>query len=189
MASGLSQNDMLTRTQGAFQTRSRIVQKKDIPVFAKKAVGGEVIKTVTTINGKLETMNVAEAGDYIVRNPTGEKYIIKADLVESKLQIERGGAPLPMGLEGAEALQAEGFLQFLPRGDIRLCVEVFPEDVPASGMFRASWGVDMVVESSDFLIGLGSSTGLREIYRVQRDHFLATYDFLDEEEEESLGFA
>ena len=52
--------------------------KKKGRVSAEVAVGGEKIETVLA-DGTKETINTAEAGDFIVTNPGGEKYIVKLE--------------------------------------------------------------------------------------------------------------
>lgn len=62
----------------------------EAPVFAKQgtvrarvATEGETI-TTTLADGKEETTNTANAGDYIVTNPSGEEYIIGAEKFEGR---------------------------------------------------------------------------------------------------------
>ncbi len=54
------------------------IYKKHAEVKAQVASGGEVIITQLS-DGTKETVNTAKTGDYIVTNPSGEKYVISAE--------------------------------------------------------------------------------------------------------------
>lgn len=69
---------------------------KNAPVYKKKgevaaviANGGEVIETILA-DGTKETTNTAEAGDFIVTNPGGERYIVKADTFNKRYEAKDG---------------------------------------------------------------------------------------------------
>jgi hypothetical protein len=49
--------------------------KKFAEVRARKAIDGETI-TTTLEDGKIETVNTAHAGDWVIINPSGEEYIL-----------------------------------------------------------------------------------------------------------------
>ncbi len=48
-------------------------------------------KVVTTLaDGRVETKNVAAAGDYIVTAPSGEQYVVKPDVFAARYKLKRG---------------------------------------------------------------------------------------------------
>ncbi len=49
--------------------------KKFAKVRARKAIDGETITTTLT-DGKIETVNTANLGDWVVTNPSGEEYLL-----------------------------------------------------------------------------------------------------------------
>ena len=59
--------------------------EKSAVISAKVANGGEIIETFLA-DGTKETENTAEAGDMIVTNPGGERYIIKPDTFAKKYE-------------------------------------------------------------------------------------------------------
>lgn len=80
------------------------------PVFAKKGkvaarqvTDREEVRT-TLANGTKETVNVAEAGDVVVTNPSGEQYVLKPDNFAKRYQAtEEEGVFLAKGMARAVA--------------------------------------------------------------------------------------
>ena len=74
----LSKNEMRTAVESLIANGAVV---KNYAKFARiqaiEAVGGEVIETILA-DGTKETSNTANAGDWIVTNPGGEKYIVPA---------------------------------------------------------------------------------------------------------------
>lgn len=60
-------------------------------IQAIEAVGGEVIETILA-DGTKETSNTANAGDWIVTNPGGEKYIVPAAKFPKNTKLLRKSA-------------------------------------------------------------------------------------------------
>lgn len=54
------------------------VYRKQGQVMARRAIHGEKIVT-TLASGVKETENIAQEGDWIVTNPSGEQYVISSD--------------------------------------------------------------------------------------------------------------
>ena len=74
----LSKNEMREMVAGLI-ANGAIVRNfaKFARIQAQCAKGGEVIETVLS-DGTKETLNTANAGDWIVTNPGGEKYVVPA---------------------------------------------------------------------------------------------------------------
>ena len=66
----------------------------------------------------------------------------------------------------------------------KLVVEMLAQDLPPGGMFLASWGHMMVVKEGDFMVGVGPSGGLREVYRIERTGFEDSHQALEVERSE-----
>lgn len=101
-----------------------------------------------TADGK-ETTNIAKVGDYIVINPTGERYVIKPakfharyEVIEENLAACKGSC---WGIE-YEGEQLE---------------------------FEAPWGETMVCKNGDMLVS--PNPELTEVYRIACAEFEATY--------------
>jgi len=65
------------------------VYKKKGEVTAQVAAGGEKIETILA-DGTKETANTAEAGDFIITNPGGERYIVKPDKFNKRYGPKEG---------------------------------------------------------------------------------------------------
>ncbi len=68
-----------------------IIYKKQGTVRARRAVVGEKV-TTTLSDSREETTNTARDGDYLVQNPTGERYLVDFDTFFKRYQMttERG---------------------------------------------------------------------------------------------------
>jgi len=124
-------------------------------VIARPAILGEKIETWI---GKKETVNYAKEGDYVVRNPGGEEYIVPGNNFETRYGLIESFVEGYPQYHKYEALGS--FWGFKYQG---------PEF-----KFKAPWGEDMLVETGD-MIGIPELTDPSNIYRIQIDQFLATY--------------
>ncbi len=156
-----TQEELLAMFRPLLLHEGTVFQKKK-NVFARPAIPGECIQTVT--NDGLETENRAEAGDFIVRNQTaaGETYIVPGHKFSQKYIL----------LQPAD----DTWMEYRPAGRI-VAVELTPERLAALGLpdefeFVASWGTAMVARSGDFL---GGPDSLTELYRLARQEFFETY--------------
>ena len=105
---------------------------KDVTVTARLATAGEEIVTQMK-DGHVETTNTANDGDVIIRNPSGEEYII-------------GGAKFAQRYAGAERLSAT-YGDFKAAGQPTPCVRL-TEDVE----FTAPWGTPMQIKKGGVLV-------------------------------------
>lgn len=118
-------------------------------IQAQCAEGGEVIETVLA-DGTKETTNVANAGDWIVTNPGGEKYVVPA-------------AKFPKKYEPCPEL-GDGW--YKPTGGVQKFLEL-TEDVS----FICSWGEEQFIQAGGFI----NVTDLGDIYGIARQEFFDTY--------------
>ena len=131
-------------------------------VFARKANGGELIRTIT--GDGIETENTASKGDFIVKNQTGaeEEYILKAHKFKEKYKFLRR-------LKAGQAeYEAKGVVIAL-----ELDKQLFGL-VNRKKFFRfiAPWGAPMIVRVNDFIV---CPNDFSEIYRIARKEFFETY--------------
>ena len=147
---------------------------KASPVFAKSTkvqakVMTEAGELETVIKGVKETSRAYKVGDYIIQNPTGERYAIdRATFTKRYLVLAAEPATTP---EMAE----EGFQLFTACGHVWAhqitqaeCDASFP-----SSSFMAAWGEPMRMEPGDFLCMPSPAGG--EVYRIEKDAFAQTY--------------
>jgi len=125
------------------------------PVFAKSAIVKVVIAdeettVVTTVgNGFTETTNVAQAGDYIVENPSGEKYVLKKDNFSSRYD--------PTEISGV----------YKAKGTIQAIKNPYGKSIT----IKAPWGEDQFGDEECYLAS--SPNGDR--YIIEKEAFLSTY--------------
>ena len=124
-------------------------------IQAVKALGGEVIETILA-DGTKETTNTANAGDWIVTNPGGEKYVVDGAKFSKKYE------PCPDEL-------GEGW--FKPKGGIQKFLKL-REDV----QFICSWGEEQFIAAGGFV----NVTDLNDIYGIAETEFNSTYKEVDE---------
>jgi hypothetical protein len=124
--------------------------KKFVKIFARPATEGEVIKTITK-DGK-ETTNTAASGDYVVKNPGGEEYIVKPKVIANNY------APTGVKKSGWVEYQAFGEVDGIEWND-------------APFMLIAKWGETMPVKPGDMVV---TGDG-KEVYRIARAEFIETY--------------
>ncbi len=116
-------------------------------VTAIKATSKQSVKTV--IDGKTETTNVANIGDYIVTGASGEKYVLTADKFKSRYKKVKDNIYEAVGECNAVKYVGKAF------------------------KFKAPWGEDMICENGDYIC----STALdgSDVYRIEKEVFKKTY--------------
>ncbi len=157
----IGQKELLQRVLPLMEAHGKVYRKHK-HVFAKKAIGGEAVQTVTADG--LETSNTASKGDFIVKNQTGaaETYILPEDKFKARYAF----------LKESE----DGFSEYIPTGVVH-AIEMTPTLLKAQGWpnefhFEAPWGEQMVVKKNDFL---ACPPELNEVYRIARKEFYETY--------------
>ena len=132
-------------------------------IFARKAVNGEEIQTVTADG--LETTNTAKEGDIVVKNQTDaqEMYIMGSDKFKARYRY----------LGEAE----DGFSEYEPVGKVvglELTTGLLTElELAKEFEFIAPWGEKMVAKRGDYLV---TPPDYSEVYRVARKEFFETYE-------------
>lgn len=155
-----TQEEILEKMMPSLKTAVKYEKYKEI--YARKAVAGEEIETVTSDG--LETKNTAQAGDYIVRNTTqaGEMYIVKKEKFEKRYRyIDK-----PDGKW--EIYKAIGVIKAV-EVDEKLIKNIGTKD---EFFFIAPWGEKMVVKKGDYLV---SPLDYSEVYRIAKKEFFETY--------------
>lgn len=122
-----------------------------------QAVQGKVGEKFATVmkNGLVETTNVVGTDektgkpDWIVTNPSGEKYLVKDSVMQKKYEV----------------LDVDNNM-FKPKGAPSLFVQI-DEDVS----FTAPWGEVMNIVAGGYL----NVTNLDDIYGIQPQEFAETY--------------
>jgi len=170
-----SQADMIAALRPTLLEHGQIF-KKTKRAFVRRAKEGELVQTI--LDGKVETENTAQSGDWIVRADTRWKecYI----LTDAKFANVYGSGS-GIAIEGhpdAAELAAEGYLSYEPKARIRAVeatAEVLSQHIPR-GCFIAAWGAEMLVEAGDFLAApVSHDGGVHEVYRIERVAFGETY--------------
>jgi len=126
--------------------------------FARvQAIQAEEETPIVTIlqEGTLETTNIAKAGDWIVTNPSGEKYVVLGD-------------KFPKKYEPATEL-GDGW--YKPTGGVQRFIET-SEDI----VFVCSWGEEQKINAGGFI----NVSCLEDIYGIARQEFFDTYKECDE---------
>ncbi|MCC7244529.1 MAG: hypothetical protein IT269_02525 [Saprospiraceae bacterium] len=157
----LSQLALLKKIRPLLETHGSLFQKKQ-RILAKRASGGERVETHTSDG--LETVNMAQHGDYIVENQTKarEIYVLPEDKFTARYRL--------IGPAG------NGFHEYEPTGKI-VAIELNSAllsalSLPDTFRFMAPWKSDMVAKKGDFLV---SPTEFSEVYRIARNEFFETY--------------
>ena len=148
----MNQSEMLEKFLPEIKEKGKDYSKKAI-VLVRKAVVGEKVETHTK-DGK-ETTNTATEDNFIVRNPTGEEYLLKGDLFRSR-------SHLPYGVRDGE------WESYKANGSCRAIVWEYDQME-----FIASWGQPMVIKRGDMLAS--PLPQMDEIYRIALDEFQQTY--------------
>ncbi len=131
-------------------------------VVARKAVEGEHIATIT--QDGLETTNIADADDYVVKNLTnaGEQYIVDKQAFKKRYDLVKD---LGNGLEQYNPVSQVIALELTD-------VQLLKLELPVEFYFLAAWGEPMRTTQGDFL---ACPPDFSEIYRVARNEFFQTY--------------
>ncbi|HAS00757.1 MAG TPA: hypothetical protein DCR67_03020 [Brevibacillus sp.] len=157
----ISQQDMISLLQPKLEKAP--TYEKFTRVFAKEAVGGEKIATIT--KDGVETENTAAAKDMIVKNQTEAKemYILKPDKFTKRYK-QIGEAK-------------DGFKEYQAIGEIK-AIEVTSDllkeaNIPTKEFyFLAGWEEKMIVKEGDYLV---SPLDYSEVYRIAKQEFFETY--------------
>ncbi len=120
--------------------------RKCATVTARVAEAGEEV--ITVVDDVRETHNVANTGDYVVRNPGGEEYIVEKAKFEARYALIAGSDDT-----------------YLPTGAPVRAVAL-PENV----RFVAPWGEEQFINAGGFLL---NNAG--DIYGIQKQEFFDTY--------------
>lgn len=136
---------------------SHLVDKyiKSTKVLARPAKEGE--KIITSIEGEERTKNRAKAGDFIVKNPSGEKYIVSREKFNKRYELSDEAPNIPDFKEYQAVGIVWGFQYDGP--DIKI---------------EAPWGEQQVVKSGDMIVSLNKNK-YDNIYGIQLDVFKDTY--------------
>jgi len=124
---------------------------------ARKGKAGEKITTV--IDGEEETQNTVKDGEIVVKGPKGEFYIISEKKFRDRYEVT--------------SEPADKFQKYKAIGMIRAYEYTGP-----SFKFMASWGEEMLCNSTDFLacpVKNASDRKVVEVYRIERSVFDETY--------------
>ena len=132
-------------------------------VWARQSKQRRTVRTVTSDG--TETTNVAEKGDYIVKNKTKakERYVIKPKKFENRYEWERD--------------LKNGYSRYKPTGKV-IAIAVTMDLLKHLGekssfYFEAPWGSDMIVKKGDYLVCPPEEN---EVYRIAREEFGETYE-------------
>ncbi|MBC2857138.1 hypothetical protein H3N56_11905 [Cetobacterium sp. 2A] len=130
------------------------VYEKFNPIYAREAVIGEQIKTIT--KDGLETINTAYEGDYIVKNQTlaKEEYIVPKEKFEKRYTFIKN--------------LDKNWNIYKPTGEIK-AIKV---ETKETFYIMAPWNEKMIVKSGDFLV---SPLDYSEVYRIANHEFFETY--------------
>ncbi len=135
-----------------FDQSKAITAQKTATISARPATAGEEISTIMK-DGHVETKNIAKAGDFVVTNPDGERYIVAGDKFLKKY--------LPTDNPTTYKPNA-GPVQAMP----------LTEDVK----FKAPWGEEIAIKKGGVLVKYGPG----DIAGIQPEEFRGTYSVIDQ---------
>jgi hypothetical protein len=163
----LTQNNIQAIFIPLLKKQGRQCAKKQ-NIWARVAAEGELIMTITSDG--LETSNIANKGDMIVKNQTDAKemYVMKATSFEQRYA------------SNDEALSDnEGFQEYISIGKIWVLIMdatlLYSLNLPEEFYFEAPWGSSMVCKQDDYLV---CPPDFSQVYRIARKEFFETYQFL-----------
>jgi hypothetical protein len=130
--------------------------KKTSQVLARPAKKGERI--VTSVKGEDRTENRAKANDFIIKNPSGEEYIVSEDIFSERYKLI-GKNP-----------ETSDYKQYQAIGT----VWGFQYKGPDSKI-EAPWGEKQIVKNGDMIVSR-KKDDFKDIYSVQLDIFKDTYE-------------
>ncbi|MGI9525493.1 MAG: hypothetical protein ACR2MS_00120 [Weeksellaceae bacterium] len=158
----LTQEMLMDKMIPILQSKGEVYRKYK-KVLARKAVAGEKIITITSDG--VETVNVAEEGDYVVKNQTDaeEMYIMSAEKFEKRYEWlsqvdDEYSLYKPIGKVVAKEID-NTLIKQLGHGD--------------EFKFIAPWGEEMVAKKGDYLV---SPLSYEEVYRIAKKEFFETYE-------------
>lgn len=130
------------------------VFRKHVRVNARPAVPGEVIDT-TLASGAKETTNTANEGNWVITNPSGERYIVSAEMFSARYE--------PTDEPGIYA--ATGFCRAIKN----------PFGTPIE--FMANWGTPQTGDEQRMIAVTCDKDGnpVGEPYLIDGDAFAETY--------------
>ncbi len=151
----MNQEQMIERWLPEIEMNGKDYLKKGT-VFARPAKIGEKIITITS-DGK-ETENTAGENCFVVKNPTGEEYILKGETFSKRYDKYKDcNTPSDPVWE-----------MYNPKGKCRAIVWTGEEI-----NFIASWNEEMVIKPGDMLCT--PLPDKKEIYRIAANEFSHTY--------------
>lgn len=126
----------------------------------------ENTKVDTIVNGKNETTNNAEPGDYIVRNPDGEEYVVKKEKFDSKYEFT--GQTIMINKIEKKV--------YTPKGKIR----AFKNDTNEEVELTAPWGEQMYGDESCYFVAVCDDSGDigEDRYLIENRAFNNTYKMI-----------
>ena len=160
----ISQEDMKAIFLPLLRQQGEVFFKKQ-KIWARKANEGEIIITVT--NDGLETSNVANLSDMVVKNQTiaQEIYVMSKDSFEQRY----------IQSEDSERDQ-NGYQEFLPVGKINALLidnQLLKKLIlPDEFYFEAPWQSNMICKKDDYL---ACPPDFSQVYRIARKEFFETY--------------
>jgi len=151
----LTQKDMVALMLEQKKSGKVLHYKKLGIVEARLASRGEEVETI--VGGKVETTNTAKAGDYIVRNPGGELYIIGGKKFKDRYAIVKGRASFTKFATYKALGEAWGYVY-----------------TGKALKFKAPWGEPMLLEPGDMVVSANKAL-TSDIYRIEKKAFAKTY--------------
>jgi len=134
--------------------------KKSAVVDVRSAQKGEVI--VTIVNGIEETKKTAEEGDWVIKNPGGEEYVVPEKVFTPRYkEIDE-----PSAFEGYKRYQASGRIRAVTFDSQSLGLQ-------SPFKFNAVWGEEMIIEDGDKIVT--TLPEKNEVYRIEKQAFVDTY--------------
>jgi hypothetical protein len=163
----ISQEDMKIIILPLLRDEGKIfIKNKNI--WARKAEAGEIIITVT--NDGLETSNIANQGDMLVRNQTDAKeiYVMSKDSFAERYRKTKKSVSNEIDFE-----------EFTPIGKIyALCIDkqlLTKINLDSPFYFEAPWNANMICKENDYL---ACPPDFSQVYRIARKEFFETYTLL-----------
>jgi hypothetical protein len=160
----ISQEDMKAIFLPLLREKEAVFIKKQ-NIWARKAEAGEIIITVT--NDGLETSNIANQGDMLVRNQTvaEEIYVMSENSFSERYRkVEK---PISDEID---------FEEFTAIGKIyALCIDkqlLTNLNLENAFYFEAPWSSNMVCKEGDYL---ACPPDFSQIYRIAQKEFFETY--------------
>ncbi len=117
-------------------------------------------------SGKVETTNKAEVGDYIVRNPDGERYVVKPE----NFKYEKAGSVKKFIDNGVEVYEDV----YIPKGRIK----AFRNDTEDEVEVVAPWGETQYGDIDCWFAAVCDNNGeiQEDRYIIGGNEFLNTYE-------------